>query len=142
MPMNYFAKYNYKSNCREASNAAMKKINSIGYGGKILAIGMVFLLLIPMITYIISPICRHVVYKYIGKISLLIGLLTLLFLALLLTIELRQDRKLNLYYDSQKNKKLKLGNDIFECQSCGNRKIQASDTSCPICGIHFTNKGE
>jgi rubrerythrin len=55
----------------------------------------------------------------------------------LLSIEFYQDRSINRKYTDIRKMKLLLGNEIYECQSCGNRQVTAIDKSCGICGMKF-----
>lgn len=113
----------------------MKKINSIGYGGKVILVGIVFALIIPTLLYVISK--KGSVLWEISKISFGIGILILVIFFIWLQIELYQDNKLNENYESDKNKKLIVGKDTFECQACGNRRVRQSDKNCNICGNKF-----
>ena len=115
----------------------MKKINSIGYGGKILACSAVFALVIPAVIKIITLFYPSTVLKNSMKISFVIGCLIFIFLIALLCIELHQDKKINSYYQTKKNQKIHIGNNEYECQSCGNRLVKIEDTNCNVCGVLF-----
>lgn len=71
------------------------------------------------------------------KISMALGSGILLFLILLLMVELRQDKRINRYYEHHRNRKLQIANTVYECQACGNRKLSAGDTCCAVCGSRF-----
>ena len=115
----------------------MKKINSIGYGDKIVVIAVLFLAVIPTCVYIVSVILSIPELMKVILISLVIGGFIVLFVIGLLFIELRQDKRLNQLYMKNINIKLPLGNNRYECQSCGNRQVLDNDRNCKVCGIHF-----
>lgn len=119
-----------------------KKINSIGYGGKILSFALAFILVIPGIIKLLMFNYKSVILVICAKVSLGIGAIIILIFMVLLAIEFYQDKKLNLYYKAHKNIKLTLGKGRYECQSCGNRIIKAEDKNCCICGIWFNDMGE
>ena len=120
----------------------MKKINSIGYGGKILGCVNVFTLVIPGIMQAALFIYKSPILAVCMKISFGIGIFISLFFIGLLTIEFHQDKRMNMYYETQKNKKLNLGKGLYECQACGNRTVRSEDKNCSVCGILFRGKGE
>jgi hypothetical protein len=113
----------------------MKKINSIGYGGKIIFVGIVFAFIIPILLSFISR--NESILLEISKISFGIGVLILVLFFVWLKIELYQDKKLNIYYEKNKNEKLIIGEYAYECQVCGNRRVRQSDKTCNICGNKF-----
>lgn len=118
----------------------MKKINSIGYGHKIIAIAAAFLIVIPGISYLLSYLLKVDGLLFISKISVAIGLLILLFLFLLLKVEFYQDKKLERYFENNKNTRLLLHNGLYECQACGNREVKQEQERCDICGACFKRK--
>lgn len=78
----------------------MKKINSIDYGGKVIGIGLVFLVLIPALLYVlsrflISPVIQTLIYG-----SLCIGAVIEAGFGCVLLIELRQDRIISEHYEN------------------------------------------
>ncbi|WP_312368841.1 hypothetical protein [Lachnoclostridium sp.] len=115
----------------------MKKINSIGYGHKIISISAVFLVVIPGISYLFSYLLKVAGLLHISKVSIAIGLLILLFLFLLLKIEFHQDKKLERYFENNKNTRLLLHNGFYECQACGNRNVKQEQKRCDVCGSLF-----
>ena len=115
----------------------MKKINSIGYGGKIVTAAGIFLIAVPLGLLVLGGIIPSPVLKTCVYISLAVGTLISLFLIVLLTIELRQDRRMNAYYRKRRHAKIHLGNGKYECQSCGSRNVTAHDSTCKACGIRF-----
>ncbi len=114
----------------------MKKINSNGYGHKIIGAAAVFIAAVPSCLYLIELLSAKslTVLKYI---SLAIGLTILLVFIELLSIEFYQDRKINREYANMRKTKLPLGNGEYECQSCGSKLVKCSDKSCGVCGIKF-----
>jgi len=113
----------------------MKKINSIGYGGKVILVGIVFVFILPLILAAI-PNKASILWE-ISKISFGIGILILVLFFVWLKIELYQDKKLNEHYERNKNKRLMIDQEIYECQVCGNRRVRQSDKTCNICGNKF-----
>lgn len=120
----------------------MRKINSIGYGGKILSIAMIFALVIPGAMRLVLIVYDTAILSTCLKISLGIGIVITFSFCVLLAIEFHQDKKQNFYYETQKKVKLPLGNGMYECQSCGNKTVKANDKNCSICDILFEDKGE
>lgn len=118
----------------------MKKINSIGYGAKVIGIGMLFALIIPIIISVISCFIELAFLNIFAKVSCIVGGIILFAFFILLMIELHQDKRLNSYYEGQKNRKLPLENGRYECQACGNREVGVKDKICRICGIEFRNE--
>lgn len=76
----------------------MKKINSINYGGKVIGIGLIFLLLIPSTLYFLNLIVNCQLVQVIQIISAGIGMTIEVSFFIHLVIELRQDRIINQYY--------------------------------------------
>ncbi|MDF2588971.1 MAG: hypothetical protein K0S41_2812 [Anaerocolumna sp.] len=113
----------------------MKKINSIGYGGKVISIIILCTFIIPIVLYIVP--FQWDLLKLVSKISFLVGILVLFLFFILLKIELHQDKKINEYFKNNKNKKLSIGDGKFECQACGNRQVKLTDKRCSVCGIRF-----
>ena len=115
----------------------MVKINSHGYGYKILAAIAVFLVVIPAVLYGLSFVVVRIDFGMITQISLALGSLLLLFQLVLLIVELHQDRKINKRLEADLNRKLPLGNGLYECQACGNREVHPEQKLCGVCGAHF-----
>ncbi len=118
----------------------MKKINSIGYGGKILSFAMIFLLLIPVVSKLIIFVCKNRVLDIYANVSFRFGIIIILFLIVLLAIEFYQDKKQILSYEAQINEKISLGKGAYECQFCGNRLVKPEHKSCCICGRLFKER--
>lgn len=120
----------------------MRKINSIGYGGRIAAAAGIFLVAVPLTLLILNAILPFPGFKTWVYVSLAVGALVALSLIILLVIELKQDKKINAYYLGHRNMKMYLGNGAYECQSCGSRDVTAQDTACRVCGIRLINNIE
>lgn len=118
------------------------KLNSIGYGPKIL--GTIGLLLAGV------PLALYGIYLVLGlwgidasaalvvaKASLIIGGVLLGVFVILLAIELAQDRYLDAYYRKRKQSRARLPSGYYECQSCGHRSVREADRSCPVCSRTF-----
>ena len=119
----------------------MKKVNSIGYGHKIIGLVALFLVCIPLCLYVLDFIFYARLYSVLIYISLAIGFLMSLFCVGLLSIEFYQDRNINRKYTEIRKTRIQLGNGVYECQSCGNRHITVIDKNCGICGIKFDIEG-
>ena len=115
----------------------MKKINSIGYGHKIIEVAGLFLVVIPIFCYFFYSIFYLFLIKILMYMSLVIGLIIFVFLIGLLSVEFYQDRNIGRRYFFIKKTKLLLDSGYYECQSCGNRKVNEKDKNCDICGIKF-----
>lgn len=76
----------------------MKKINSINYGGKVIATGLIFLLPILIALYFFNALLNPQVIQVFQMISFGIGILIEVAFLIHLAIELRQDRIINNYY--------------------------------------------
>ncbi|WMC94107.1 hypothetical protein [Kineothrix sp. MB12-C1] len=120
----------------------MKKINSIGYGGKILGCATIFTLVIPGIMQIIMFAYKSRILAACVKISFGIGISIIVFFIGLLAVEFHQDKRMNIYYETKKDEKLVLGRGLYECQACGNRGVKSEDKYCSVCGILFKEKDE
>lgn len=119
----------------------MKKLNSIWYGSRILAAGGVFTLIIPLLLYLLyTLLIKNEVVPILIKISIVVGIAILGLFSLLLVIELKQDNNINLQYDKVKYQKIKMSDDLYECQYCGNRMVKKEDLFCKICNVKFKEK--
>jgi hypothetical protein len=116
----------------------MRKINSIWYGTRILAVCGLFLIAIPAVSYLLfTTFLRTAVMIAIIKVSMVIGGVILLIFCIILAIELQQDRRINLKYKQLRYRKILINNEVFECQNCGSRKAKREDTYCRECGVRF-----
>ncbi len=120
----------------------MKKINSIGYGHKILCGAGVCLIILPVIFHLLSAMTGQMQLQLLAKGFLVLGSILLLFLFLLLRIEFYQDKKIDQYYSANSRSRLPLKSGLFECQTCGNNQVKPEQRSCAVCGINFKNWSE
>ena len=120
----------------------MKKINSNGYGLKVICGAAFFLFVIPAICYLLYSITKQSQYQQFFKISVALGGIILLFLFILLKIEFSQDKRIDEYFMANKKSRLSLKNGLFECQTCGNNQVKPEQKSCIICGTNFRNWSE
>ncbi|MBE5965363.1 MAG: hypothetical protein E7255_00030 [Lachnospiraceae bacterium] len=120
----------------------MKKINSIGYGHKIICSAAVCLIALPIICYLLLSITKQAQFQLFAKASLVLGIMILLFLIVLLKIELYQDKKIDEHFKANTKIRLPLKNGLFECQTCGNNQVKTEQRSCIICGTNFENWSE
>lgn len=116
----------------------MKKINSIWYGSRILVIGGFFAVVIPFILYLfyISNDKNEDIMILI-RFSIAIGIIILIMFSLMLAVEFKQDRNINLQYNKVKYQKIKISDGLYECQYCGNQKVKKEDSFCKVCYIKF-----
>lgn len=116
------------------------KINSINYGGKVICIGLIIMLLVPSILMWLNTFLEHKVIIIFAIISFVVGICILIGFIAVLFIEFRQDKKIDNYYSSHKNIKIKTGNNSYECAMCGNRLVYINSTYCAVCGCNFGNE--
>ena len=114
----------------------MKKINSVNYGGKIIGVGVV-LLLLGGILLGLNKRWSNGAIAVIAVVLLTIGGFILVGFAWLLHVELKQDKKINSYYNVHKNRKVEIGNGKYECGACGNRGLRKESSHCTTCGCKF-----
>lgn len=118
------------------------KLNSIGYGPKIL--GIVGLLMAGV------PLGLSGIHAVLGlwgidagailtlmKVSLGVGGLLLGIFVVAMAVEFAQDRYLDAHYHKNQWRKVKLPDEYYECQYCGHRRVRQADRSCPVCGKTF-----
>ncbi len=127
---------------RTAPIRARWKINSNGYGGRILAAIGICVLVLPIGCLLVAGGLDRLGIKssvpiLLMRISLTVGAVLAGLFVLLLVIELLQDRALNRYYVKNKKHKVQLTGGDYECQYCGARNIRATDKQCPFCGTEF-----
>ncbi len=120
----------------------MKKINSIGYGHKLLHGAIIFLIVVPSISCLLGKVANQLQLQSVTKASLILGVIIVLFLFVLLKVELYQDKKMDGYYRANSQSRLPLKNGLFECQACGNNRVKAGQKSCVVCGTNFINWSE
>lgn len=116
----------------------MKKINSNGPGTVVFMCSMLFLIGIPALMYIVSFIFNMGNKLFLpAKISAAAGGIILAGLIIVIVVELKQDKRLNIYYVSNRNRKIKISEGFYECQNCGSRTVRENDNTCGVCGIKF-----
>lgn len=115
----------------------IKKINSIWFGARVLAAAGIFLVVLPLVLYVIHLAEKYTVLNLLIKISFVIGAIIIIFFSIILAIELRQDKKINKQYNKVRYKKIQLSDGMYECQYCGNHKVTDDDLYCKVCGIKF-----
>ena len=115
----------------------MKKINSINYGGKIISIGLIIMLVIPGLLMLINIILHDDTISLISKMLFWVGAFILICFTVHLFIELYQDKKIDKYYSKHKNVKIKLNDGRYECGACGSRNIGLNDKFCNTCGCKY-----
>lgn len=118
----------------------MKKINSIHYGGGVIGIGLVCMLMIPGILLGINTFwdCRYI--AIIANIFFVIGAILLAGFGVVLLIEFHQDKRLDIYYSRHKYVKIMLSNGEYECGACGSRTTYADSVYCNICGCKYEDE--
>ncbi|OPJ62590.1 hypothetical protein [Clostridium oryzae] len=117
----------------------MKKINSNDLGGKVVGVIVMFCFIVPVLCYLLRKLFGFIPARILIIISLVIGGCISFFSIIILIIEFRQDRKLDMFYKNHRNSKMQLEDGILECQNCGNRKIKENDSFCASCGVVFTD---
>lgn len=115
----------------------MKKINSIDYGGKVIGIGLLIMLILPGMLLGINAFLNYQYVFMIAGFLFLTGAAILICFAVLLLIELRQDKKIDTYYSKHKNIKIRLADGKFECGACGSRTVSEDTAICNMCGCKF-----
>jgi hypothetical protein len=100
-----------------------------------------FLVLIPVVLYGILLASRT---GSVGALLLILihgsfgigAMVFAVFLALILAEQV-QDHFLDIQYQKQRGQKIVLATGQYECQYCGNRRVQANDKTCAVCGKAF-----
>ena len=77
----------------------MRKINSNDYGGKVILLGFVFLLILPIVLNFLYHMIAAPVIQIMMYVSVFIGAIIEACIGLIIILELRQDRKINQYYE-------------------------------------------
>lgn len=71
------------------------------------------------------------------KSSFAAGVSVLIVFLILIAVEQVQDHYFDILYKKQLGKKILLVNGSYECQYCGNRRVQEKDKTCEVCGKEF-----
>ncbi len=112
-----------------------RKLNLNEPGTKIIALSGFFLLLVPGLFVLLAWLfarLRYFIWIAI-KISVGVGLLLMIIMAVLMVVETIQDRRYDRWYREQRYKKIKLSGNYYECQYCGYQKVRDIDRACPAC---------
>ena len=117
----------------------MKKISSVGYAHKVLASAFV-LLLTAGVTRVLFQQFRFPFLRLTAALCALAGIAILIAFGVLLAVALHQDRRADFLYRQLRLRKLPLAGGRFECQTCGSREVDAQDTHCAACGVHFAEE--
>lgn len=115
----------------------MKKINSNGYGSKMVFAIVLFLVILPLLGHILHMLAGGEWVLSLIRVSMSIGVCIMVLMILLLVVELHQDKQQYQSYQAHRNRKVPLSDGHQECQACGNRALHAEDTQCGVCGCHF-----
>lgn len=115
----------------------MKKINSIHYGSRVIAVGLVFLVLLPLALWGVNLWLQNEALITTAYVSMIIGAVIEIFFFVYLIIESKQDKKSEEDYQRHRKMKIPLPEGKFECGNCGNRNVRTSDSGCVACGITF-----
>ncbi len=111
------------------------KLNSNPYAGKVIAVIVGLLVVIPAALYLVSLVLGQIApIETLIVLSLFAGLTITAISLVLLLVEAIQDRRMDHHYRAQRETRLKLSNGRFECQYCGSQQIRESDRYCRICG--------
>ncbi len=115
------------------------KINSISYGPRVLTLIVILTVVVPLILYVFYAILDRLgltlpILPIAITAFLAAGLILLVLFVLLLAVEFTQDHLLNKYYRENRNKKIKISEEYYECQACGNRLVREADRICGVCG--------
>lgn len=109
-------------------------------GGRVPGAALLLLIPVPCVCLLLTRLTSSKLPLMAAGISLGAGAAVLLFLAVLLMVGLRQDRKIARYYDAHRNLRLPLENGLYECAACGCRRIRREDRSCIVCGVRFSEE--
>jgi hypothetical protein len=115
------------------------KLNSIGYGPRVLTLVGILTIAVPLALYLCYWLLELFGIQVGGlmvaiRISITAGVGLLVLFVFLLIIEFMQDRFLDLQYRRTQNRKIRISDEYYECQYCGCQKVRLSDRQCPICG--------
>lgn len=100
---------------------------------------LLFLVAVPCVILLLRWFWPLPVFSVMLTVSLIIGGLLAVFLAGLLIIELRQDKRIARYYEEHQNRVQSLSDGRYECQHCGSTSLKQGDKRCPTCGVRFEN---
>lgn len=76
----------------------------------------------------------RILLRSLVNISFTIGAILFVLLTGLIIVEQIQDHYIDVQYQKNRGRKVPLDNGNYECQYCGNRKMQEKDKICEVCG--------
>jgi uncharacterized paraquat-inducible protein A len=85
-------------------------------------------------TEIISTILLRMIH-----VSFVAGAFVLVVFLVLIVVEQVQDHYFDAQYQKQRGQKILLANGYYECQYCGNQRVQENHKTCEVCGKEFTS---
>jgi hypothetical protein len=118
----------------------MKRILNLNKpGARILAIAALLIGLAPVLLYASNLIVKTfgidaAVFSTLIWVFVTAGGLLLAALLVLIVAEQVQDHLIDNDYQRRRGQKLRVTGIYFECQYCGNRKVNANDRQCSVCG--------
>ena len=105
----------------------MKKINSVHYGGTVLAIGAIIGVLLPGILWGLGICLENKTLFVARNLCFLFGMLVFGLFFLHLAVEFHQDKKIENYYATHKRIKIPKAEGTYECGNCGSRQVTKDD---------------
>ena len=66
------------------------------------------------------------------------GIIILIIFSIMLAVEFKQDKNINLQYNKVKYQKIQISHGLYECQYCGNQNVKKDDLFCKVCYIKFS----
>jgi len=73
------------------------------------------------------------------RVSFVAGTFVLVVFLVLIGVEQVQDHYFDAQYQKQRSQKILLANGYYECQYCGNQRVQQNHKTCEVCGKEFTS---
>ncbi len=97
-----------------------------------------FLVVIPAVLYSITLLLDKagITSILLGtiKVSLAIGGFISVMLLISIIVEQVQDHYIDVQYQKNQGRKLRLANGNYECQYCGNQQVKENNKTCRVCG--------
>ena len=115
----------------------MKKINSVHYGGTVLAVGAVIGVVLPGGLWVLGSCLENKVLFVARNLCFALGMLVFVLFFLHLAMEFHQDKKIETYYMEHKKIRVPKADGTYECGSCGSRQVTKDDRYCRSCGVVF-----
>ncbi len=115
------------------------KIESNRFGPQVLALIATLTLAVPALFYLFDSVLgflgiRLEIIRSAMSVSFTAGVVLFVLFLLLLAVEFAQDRSMDIQSQRTRNRKLKISDEYYECQGCGNRRVRAADDKCQVCG--------